>query len=130
MRTPRFPALLDALMENRTITNLPTLLSYHLYCLDLTALKHVPSALVPCLRPSHWLAFLPGLVGQTVLKGLPSVHPQVAPPAGLLQCWPEHLSLPESNVLGGKDSIDKEDSWIVIINVNININKANKTYLL
>lgn len=66
--------------------------------------------LVPCLRPSHWLAFLPGLVGQTVLEGLPSVRPQVAPPAGSLQCWPEHLSLPESNALGG-GSIDKGNSF-------------------
>lgn len=69
------------------------------------AFKHIPSALVPYLRPFHWLSFLPDPVGQTVLKGSPSVRPRVAPPAGWLQCWPEHLSLPKSSALkdgGGK----------------------------
>lgn len=99
-------------------------------CLDVNAFKHVPSVLVPCLRPSHWLAFLPGLVGQTVLAGLPSVRPQVAPPAGSLQCWPEHLSLPESNALGGGQHRQGEQFQTVRLNANRNIHKANKTCLL
>lgn len=77
--------------------------SCFLLCLVVCAYKHVLSALVPCLRTSHWLAFLPGQVEQTVLKGSPSVHPPAAPPAGWLRCWPEHWSLPESSALEKKE---------------------------
>lgn len=76
-----------------------------LLCLVVCACKHVPSVPAPCLRPSHWLAFLPGPVGQTVLKGSPLVRPPAAPPAGWLRCWPERLSLPKNSALEEKDSI-------------------------
>lgn len=73
-----------------------------LLCLAVCACKHVLSAPAPCLRISRWLAFLPGRVEQTALKGSPSVHPPAAPPAGWLRCWPEHWSLPGSNALEKK----------------------------
>lgn len=98
--------------------------SNFLWCLVVCSCKHVPSVLVPCLRPSRWLVFLPGPVEQTVLKGSPSVHLPAAPPAGWLQCWPEHWSLPESSALDQKTA---QMEKTVILNVDINVYNIKKT---
>lgn len=98
-----------------------------LWCLDVYVRNHVPLVRGPCQRPSRWLSFLQGPVEQTVLKGSPTVRPQAAPPAGWLQCWQVHLSLPESSALMGK----QQHRWrkklnTAAVHIAINVTKINK----